>query len=118
MSEPNDKKPSSEHDFPRTPRTEHGPSYIPPHDNTGNDYPSQMEDVKTWAQEHKRALITVGVVAGAYLLNKRAIRKVVSKELLRFHEIDKELALNPDWQLQVFQSMATNGLLSPNSMRY
>lgn len=104
----------SETDLPRTPRVEHGPSYIPPYDRLGETLPS-ADEVKSWYSRNERKIKVAAVVGVAYLLNKRAIKKVVTtvvkSELEKFAQDSVDFALSPEWQQTVLKSYVDNGWL-------
>lgn len=73
-----------------------------------NNAPSR-DEIETWWKQHGRKVKIVAICGVVYMLNKRALRKVVRSELIRFDEFDIERALSPEWQNRVTQSLIQNG---------
>lgn len=83
MTERNEKdKPEKDTEFPRTPGTDHGPSYIPPYDKAGEYIPS-AEEVKSFMERNERKIKVIVAGGVIYLLHKRALKKVVQKVVSR-----------------------------------
>lgn len=72
--------------------------------------------VKSWYERNKTPIKIAAAVGAAYFLNKRAVRKVVTKvvrkELTQFAQDEMELALSPEWQQKILGSYANNGFFN------
>lgn len=105
MAENDEKgKPENEKEgaeFPRTPGTEHGPSYIPPYDRMGEAIRDSQAEFKTFYERNEKKIKAVAVCGVVYLLHKRALKKVVQKVVSR--ELDDltfvmDYTSNPDYR--------------------
>lgn len=90
-----------EKEFPRTPKTEHGPSYIPPYDHMGEALRDTQDELKSFYDRNERKIKAVAVCGVVYLLHKRALKKVVQKVVSR--ELDDltfvmDYTSNPDYR--------------------
>lgn len=71
------------------------------------------EEVKSFYKRNEMKIKIGVVVVGAYWLNKRAVRKVVTKvvrgELTQYSHDFMDLSLSPEWQQKLADSYVRNG---------